>query len=1608
MSTIHDILDQYRKLSRDELEKGKKFERMVAQFLLTDPEYANRLASVWLWEDWPDRWEKNNTGIDLVAKERDSGNYWAIQCKFYDESTPLKKEHISSFLADSGKNFTVDGQNEVFSYRLIVSTSEKWGRNAKAVTERQSIEVGILYLNELADSPVNWSEFSIDQPQSMTLRTKKVLRRHQGDAIVAIENAFGGESKGKAEEDRGKLVMACGTGKTFTALRLVEQRDCQSRKYDFVLFLAPSIYLVSQTLREWSAEALSPFHAFVVCSDSKVGREEEDIRIEDLAYPATTDSKKLIEAIQAASRDRRTVIFSTYQSIQAVIDAQRLGAWPAFDLVICDEAHRTTGLTLPTDKDDSDFVKVHQNHLIRARKRLYMTATPRIYNDSTKTKAGKKEAALYSMDDEAIFGPELYRLSFGKAVSKDLLSEYKVLIVAVDSKEMANLTNEYNRYRLNDKEAIDISFATKIIGSWKGLSKLDLKVIDDEGNQQDLAEDTQPMRRAVAFSKSINASQDAVVAFSDLVRLYREGDPSHELVDCHLVHVDGKMNAAVRKSALDWLKDSTKENECRILSNARCLSEGVDVPALDAVIFFDTRDSIVDIVQSVGRVMRKAQDKKYGYIILPVAIPTDKVKDYNSYIESDGQFKGIWKVIKALRAHDERLVDESEFRRRVKVRGGGGGGDKGGGEGTQGGFEFEYPVVPVNRIEEAVYAAIPRKLGDREYWSEWAKNVAQIADRLVDRIEDLLQRRDGGAAFRAYLKGLRKNINPSISEEEAIDMLVQHIITRPVFDALFEGHTFTRENPISQAMQRIVEVLDKHDVDSETEDLEKFYQDVRERVALAKSDKSRQDVIKNLYDTFFNSAFPRMAERLGIVYTPVEAVDFIVHSVDAVLKKHFQAGISDRGVQIIDPFTGTGTFLVRLLQSGLIRQEDLLYKYQNELHANEIVLLAYYIAAVNIETAFHARTGEYLPFDGIVLTDTFQMDEPEQGSTLDAAFSRENTERVERQKAQPIRVVFGNPPYSGGQESANDNNQNQKYPRLDARIEATYAAKSSGTNKNSLYATEIKALRWASDRIKNEGVVAFVTNNKFIGGNTADGLRKCIAEEFSYAYLFDLRGAIRGRSGDEAKREGQSIFNIMTGIALLVLVKDPAHDGPCELYYHDIGDYLDREDKLAIIEQFGSIENIPWQKIIPNEAGDWINQRNPEFEGFVPLTDDTKSIFSGRSRGVETSRDDWVYNFSKDALGSNMRRMIDFYNRQVEAFGEQCRAAGKKAEEKAQRLIDTDPKKIKWTGGLISDLCRVKFGEYRDESIGESVYRPFCKEWIYYDRQFNHRFKEKLFPSTRHRNLAISVTGTGGRVEFSCLIIDTLPDLNMLAAGGQCFPLYFYEKADEQKPKGDMFDDLDAQEPDADGYVRRDGITDAALAEYRAAYPDSEREITKEDLFFHVYGILHSPEYRERYASDLRKMLPRIPRPKTAEAFWAFSDAGRQLAHWHLNYETVEPYPLQEIITSTVENWRVEKMRYADKSTKTEIIYNSYLTLAEIPPEAMEYVVNGKPAIEWVMERFQVTTGKDSGILNNPNAWCEEHGDPRYIVDLLKRVVRVSVETVYIVDSLPSLEPINA
>lgn len=1580
-TTIHTLLEEFRQAALSNREMGDMFERLIVSYLITDPLYKDKFDEVWLWQEWPGRCNKTDTGIDLVARERYTGEFCAIQCKFYDPTTTLQKADIDSFFTASGK--------EPFTTRLIVSTTDKWSKHAEDALRHQNTPVQRLRVQDLEDSPIDWSQFTLSKPQNIKLKEKKKLRDHQKTALDKVMEGFN-------DADRGKLIMACGTGKTFTSLKIAEQFT--SSENVNILFLVPSISLLSQSLREWTAEAETSLHSFAVCSDKKVGKkaDNEDISTHDLAFPATTDARKLALQMHAFKGKRQlTVIFSTYQSIQAVADAQKQGV-PEFDLIICDEAHRTTGVTLDGD-DESHFVRVHDQSFIKGKKRLYMTATPRIYADASKSQAKENDATLCSMDDESIYGKEFHRLGFSKAVGDGLLSDYKVMVLAVDEKY---ISKTFQRQIADENNEITLEDAVKITGCWNGLSKRMVRSLDGS----DLETDTAPMRRAVAFSRSIRDSKNITKMFSEIIEEYSSLHQDDEtMLACEVDHVDGTFNALKRNRMLDWLKADAAGNTCRILSNARCLSEGVDVPSLDAVLFLNPRNSVVDVVQSVGRVMRKAKGKKYGYIILPIGIPADMEPE--EALKDNQKYKVVWQVLQALRAHDDRFnatvnqIDLNTSRPdQIQVIGIGGGTDDENEtkeDGTKKPVQFSFHFPNLDEWKDAIYAKIVKTCGDRRYWESWAKDVAAIAERHVTRIKALLDDTKHREAFQEFLNGLQNNLNPSITEENAIEMLSQHLITKPVFDALFEGYEFTNKNPVSVSMQTMLDLLEEQALEKETQTLEKFYASVKERASGIDNAVGKQSIIKELYDKFFNTAFPKMAERLGIVYTPIEVVDFIIKSADDALRQEFGVGLSDKGVHILDPFTGTGTFIVRMLQSGLIKPEDLPYKFQNEMHANEIVLLAYYVAAINIEETYHDLTGEYHPFEGMVLTDTFQMQEGE-GSLKGTNAFPENSQRAKKQNKNDIRVIVGNPPYSAGQGSQNDGNQNMVYTKLDERIRNTYAMSATAGNVRNLYDSYIRAVRWASDRIKDKGIVCYVSNGSFIDSNNMDGLRKCLVDEFSAIYCFNLRGNQR-TSGETSRMEGGKIFGSgsRASIAITMLVKNPETKGKCKLFYHDIGDYLSREDKLKILSDFGSIKGMKWRNITPNSSNDWINQRDPAFDKFISLGSKEKTteplIFGSYALGLTTNRDAWAYNFSSQNLNLNMKRMVDFYNSQVDEF----MASGQKQD--VDKFINTDPKLISWSRALKGHLSKFNKHSFQEDSIVHGGYRPFCKQNVYFNRTFNEYVYSlpKFFP-TKSDNLAICVTGIGASKGFSSLIVDSVPNLHFHDTG-QCFPLYFYEDSGSH---GSLFETGKQSE-----YTRRDNILDATLTTFRKAY---DSNIAKEDIFYYVYGILHSIEYKSRFETDLKKLLPRIP---LAKDFWSFSNNGRSLAKWHLNYETVEPYPVVEssgsLIIDPKSHFKVTKMTFGKNSKavdKTTIIYNSNITLTGIPLEAYEYVVNGKSAIEWIMERYQFTRDKDSQITNDPNDWSD---DPRYIIDLVKRIVRVSMETMKIVNSLPPLNERN-
>lgn len=1604
--TFHDLLAKYRAISFSERDKGDRFERLMQAFLLTVPWYEGKFRHVWLWREFPykETIGGKDTGIDLVAQTVE-GDFWAIQCKCYDEKARIDKPAVDSFLATSSKQFINDEHRTTsFALRLWIATTNNWGSEAENAIHHQEPPVQRISLADLESAPVDWTALDKGVSGSSARLDKKSPRPHQKKAIAAFHEHF-------QTEERGKLIMACGTGKTFTSLKIAEN---ETGGKGLVLFLAPSIALVGQTLREWTAESSVPIFPICICSDPEVSKSKkkndddtDGYSVTDLAFPASTRVTDIVRQFRLAEKfhnEGLVVVFSTYQSIDVVASAQK-EFQRDFDLIICDEAHRTTGVTLK-DEDDSAFVKVHDNAFIRAKKRLYMTATPRLYAEESKKKAQDADAYLCSMDDEAMYGPEVFRIGFGEAVDKNLLADYKVLVLTLSENQIPAAL----QIAVADRgKEIDTDDASKLIGCINALSK---RMLIDEGLLR--ASDPSPMRKAVAFCQSIKVSKKISAVFNGFKDTYYDSlthKEREEMVGVAADHVDGTMSATTRDEKLAWLNASPADgNECRILTNVRCLSEGVDVPSLDAVMFLSARNSQIDVVQSVGRVMRTAPGKKFGYIIIPVLIPSNVSPE--EALNDNKRFAVVWTVLNALRAHDDRFsatVNKIELNRHKPEDGGSvlvggigdGTGDDIGDINTLGDVEtrpVQLLLPQIQELQNAIYARMVQKVGNKRYWEQWAKDVAQIAQGYIERINRLIaQPGPHKSAFDKFLEALRQNINPAVTSDEVVEMLAQHYITKPVFEALFENYSFVKNNPVSQALQDMLELLEEQALEKDTVVLSRFYESIKMRISGIDNAQGRQKIITELYDKFFRTAFPLTVEKLGIVYTPVEIVDFINQSVADILREKFAFSISDKNVNILDPFAGTGTFIARLIESGLIEKSALPDKYENSLYANEIVLLAYYIASINIENAYHAALGEdsmYKPFPGICLTDTFQLGEGNGQTEFDIPQLKRNSERVQREQSKQIQVIIGNPPYSVGQKSANDDAQNQSYPRLEQRIAATYAAQSAATLQRNIYDSYIKAFRWASDRLDKQrgGIIAFVSNGYWLDGNAMDGFRKCLEMEFSAIYVFNLRGGIRGKIGESAKKEGKNVFNIMTGVAITVLVKKPDHTGKALIQYHDIGDYLSREEKLAIIAEKRSILNpaMHWTHIRPNAQGDWLNQRNDIFGTFIPLGDkkdkENKQTFFNPvySNGLATNRDAWCYSFSQTKLQQNIQSTIDYYSSMVESGMD-------------TPLLDTT--KISWSRAFQNDFQKKRTKTFAASAVTQAVYRPFCKQYVYFSTELNEIVSQipKLFPSQETKNLVICLPGVGDRKGFAVMVTNLLPDLELMEKA-QCFPMYYYEKKSIYHPT--LLDgDGNAQ------YTRKDGITNFILERCRENYGP---KVTKEDIFYYVYGLLHSPDYRRAFAADLKKMLPRLPLVEKPADFWSFSKAGRALAELHLNYEIQLACSDVKVKGAKSGKFRVEKMRFgktaAGATDKSVIEYNQWIRLSNIPLEAYNYVINGRSAIEWIMERYQIKTDKASGIINDPNDWAEGHGKPRYILDLLLSVITVSVETVRIVNGLPGVK----
>ncbi len=1214
-------------------------------------------------------------------------------------------------------------------------------------------------------SRIDWEKFDPTKTEGeLPLCDKKRPRSHQTEAIEKTKEYFS-----DPKNARGKLIMACGTGKTYTSLKIMEALDPK-----ITLFLAPSIALLSQTFREYAKEKSEPFYASIVCSDDKVGKSKDenndDINFSELPLKPSTRLEDILSVRKKAQKEnKRFIIFSTYQSALRIKEAQEAGLGE-IDLIICDEAHRTVGAMYSSnERDDKNAFTLYSDKNIKAKKRLYMTATPKVYSESSKAKAKEKDNVVYSMDDAEIFGEEIYTLNFSKAIALDLLTDYKVIILAVRKENLSGVTNSVNKKISQlkaegtklDKKLINNEFVCKIVGTHKGLAKQDLIVLDDENKEDHNLQnqyDTAPSQRAINFCKSINTSKNIKDSFETIMECYDEElkKKSFKNLKISIDHVDGTMNCKDRLEKLEEL-NQFEHNTCKVLSNARCLSEGVDVPALDSIVFFDGKSTMVDIIQAVGRVMRKAKRKKRGYIILPIALEESEIENLDEAVNNTN-FKNIWKVIKALRSHDPSLVDEATFKEKIKIFGS----DDGKKQSDE---KTLFDAILLQDLADAMYNVMPTKLGDRNYWENFTKKTGNIARTLNNRLKMIFEKNP--EFFHGFLDSLRENIHQNIKEDEALDMITSHIITKPIFDALFGDNI---QNPIAKALDKMVQKLSTLGLEGETKDLKNLYESVKTEATHAKSQKSQQELIKNLYNTFFKEAFKKQSEKLGIVYTPIEVVDFILRATNGILKKHFNTDFNDKNITIFDPFTGTGSFIARLLskENALISDEALKEKFQNNLFAFDIVLLSYYIALINITQAAQSRDGSLKNFKNIALTDSLDYLEEKTNKGVLPLYEdlKENKDIKDTLADQNIRVIIGNPPYSAGAKNENDNNQNLSHPKLEKLVYEKYGKNSTSKNVGQTTRdTLIQSIRMASDVVKDKGVIGFVVNGSFIDSKSADGFRKCVAKDFSHLYVLNLRGNQR-TSGEVSKKEGGKIFDSgsRATIAIVFFVKDESVSGNT-IDYYDIGDYLKREEKLHRLAQFENLDLVSFEEITPNTKGDWINQRNDDFEKLIPLKRDktlqNDSIFDINSLGVVSGRDPWVYNFSPNILTQSVQTCIDTYNADLKRFNAVFREAfkqrtqGVKSGDRYKRLNDkeitTDKTKIAWTDGLKNKLIKNKnLPESSEERVRLALYRPFNKQWLYWDKDLINRQRQfsKIFPDKSVRNVVIN-TGVGNGKDFS-------------------------------------------------------------------------------------------------------------------------------------------------------------------------------------------------------------------------------------------------------------------
>ncbi|MFZ8784141.1 type ISP restriction/modification enzyme [Thermocrinis sp.] len=1484
----------------------------------------------YLWQEWASQkgLPLQDTGIDLVAEK--DGELYAVQCKNWDRAVSWRD--VGTFLGSLLR------RDLNFKGGFLV---------AKSVSKEVEREIERLGKTIIPLSVDDLSEY-LDQAKALLegkplIKEKKQLRPYQEQAVQSVLEGF-------KSRDRGKLIMPPGTGKTLVALRIAESFG----EGKLILFLCPSIALLDQSIKAWFKDSELLINAYAVVSDRGVGRDDELNRRSLLSFPATTSAEELLGAFRL-EQDKLNVIFSTYQSLDVIKEAQQKGL-PEFDLIICDEAHRTAGVS---KREETNFKLVHSNEHIKGKKRLYMTATPKVFDVGKEERERIEEENLvkiFDMSDEEIFGPTFFEYSFRRAIEEGYLSPYRIVVMTVDKKEVQEKLYHY----FNSQDKLSIDDTTKLVGLGKLIKG---EVLNEDGTPLNLS-----IKRGIVFVNRVKTSEKIAKNFEAVFREYF-GTPS----PAEIQHVDGNMPVFEKRNKINWLREGGEKSH--ILTNAKVLTEGIDVPALDFVAFFDPKESVVDIIQALGRVVRKAENKEFGLVFIPLVVSTDK-GDIDEQIERTS-YKTLWQVLNAVASLDSAfqsqirviLIEDGNRTKETDLN------------------RDNVIILDRGNTQPSLFEPIRKYLSTKIvrsfrlgaiFLKDWAQETAKTAKDLRDHVQIALEK---DPTFRQKFEELRRALttllNESISDQDVLNLVVQYILTKPIFDAVFE-----HKSQIDEILDSIFEYF-KHFLQNNIRELDKFYEQVQAKASGLRNEEERQEFLRHLYTNFFSVAFKETTDEVGIAYTPVPLVSFIVKFVNYLVQKHFGRSLDDEGVVILEPFAGMGTFISIAIENMEPQKLEEKLK-RKEIWANEILLLPYMAMVKNIESTIARKTGKHLSFETALWTDSFSLMEKlyeKQAPKLPMIIPEKFKELIDAQLKAKVNVIISNPPWRAKRENENVGRRNVEYRNLRMRIEQTYAkySKQLGTtNVNSLYDTYIQALRMASDRIE-EGVIGFVLNNGWLKGLAGRGVRKALSEEFAEVYVYDLKGDARTR-GEERRRQGENVFGDQSraGVCLLFLVKRKDKKGPAKIHYKAVRDYAKKEEKFAELREWeDKPDQIEWQEIRPNQKHDWIDQGEEEFESLLKLGDKRNkndvAVFDIHSLGLNTGRDPYAYNFSRDELRKHMERLIDTFNEHLEKA-----RRGEITKENVEGKVEKDQRKIKWDSALKDWLFKLRERQrFKDERVFSAFYRPFVPMWAYFEKVFNSRTGQlsSIFPTPDAENLVIVVMSPGKGGEFNAAIADRIVDYGYIPRT-TVFPLYTYTEVKT------LYGTVSQKQYN---------ISDQALRLFQKAlnYPN----ITKEDIFFYVFGILSTPSYVERFRNNLSKELPRVP---ILDSFWEISKLGRELAELQLAYqryvwamvmkEEREEVPEYSNLTITADENALKEYVGSvrlDKENR-EITINGKVKVQGIPEFAFECKVGNYPPIRWVSEYLVREEDKDTGIVWDPMLKVEE------FVDIVKKLIAFS------------------